>query len=529
LIDKNRKNLSTGIYVRVSTEEQAQEGFSVRGQTEKLKSYALLKDWDIYDIYSDEGISGKNIVDRPAITRLIDDIEAGNVNNVLVFKVDRLTRSTRNLLELVELFEEYNCAFNSLTESIDTDTPSGRMFLKIIGIFAEFERENLVSRLKLGFERKAKEGYTLANHNISYGYQRSKGERIQTIHSDEAKIVKEVFAMFLDKNMSLSKIAKTLNDRRVPTKNNTSWQPAIIKQMLLNPTYIGKVRYSLSDQSKYFEAEGHHEPIIPDKIFYLVQEKISNMPNISKTKKPREDNYFCGVLVCGTCGSKFTTKNVSRTGADGQKLYNRNYICSKKVYHNDAVACKSPQITHSKMEHAFIEYIQNINDPTEIEGINIENNQKKSEQELIESIVDCEKKLDGLQGRKRKVMKLFVKGDIEFDEYKKMLNIMNEELEVLDGELQRKKAELPLITATPDVLPEDVILNIKENWIELNNNEKMMFLQQFVKKINIKVEKINFSSNVVKIEYIEFQSGRQQETRETMGARIRRLRSEQRR
>ena len=87
---ESRRNLSTGIYVRVSTEEQAQEGFSVRGQTEKLKSYALLKDWDIYDIYADEGISGKNLVDRPEINRLIDDVESGKVNNVLVFKVDRL-------------------------------------------------------------------------------------------------------------------------------------------------------------------------------------------------------------------------------------------------------------------------------------------------------------------------------------------------------------------------------------------------------------------------------------------------------
>ena len=81
--------LRTAIYVRVSTEEQAQEGFSIRGQTEKLKSYALLKDWDIFDIYSDDGVSGKNIVDRPAINRLINDIKNGKVNNVVVFKVVR--------------------------------------------------------------------------------------------------------------------------------------------------------------------------------------------------------------------------------------------------------------------------------------------------------------------------------------------------------------------------------------------------------------------------------------------------------
>lgn len=110
------KTLRTAIYVRVSTEEQALEGYSIRGQIEKLKSYALLKEWDIHGIYADEGISGKNIVDRPEVNRMIDDINEGKVNNVLVFKVDRLTRSTKNLLELVELFEEHNCAFNSLCE-----------------------------------------------------------------------------------------------------------------------------------------------------------------------------------------------------------------------------------------------------------------------------------------------------------------------------------------------------------------------------------------------------------------------------
>jgi site-specific DNA recombinase len=290
--------MKTGIYVRVSTEEQAQEGFSIRGQTEKLKAYALIKDWDIYDIYGDEGISGKNVVDRPAINRLIEDIKIGNVNNVLVFKVDRLTRSTKNLIELVELFEKYKCAFNSLTESIDTDTPSGRMFLKIIGIFAEFERENLVSRLKLGFERKVKEGYTLANHVLSYGYIKNKGQKVQTIHEDEAKIVKEVYELYINKNLSMCEIARRLNNRKVRGKRgSTSWDSSIIKLILTNPTYIGKVRYTGGDKNKYFETKGQHESIIEDDIFYKVQDKIQNMPNISRTKRPKDNNYFCGVLV----------------------------------------------------------------------------------------------------------------------------------------------------------------------------------------------------------------------------------------
>ncbi|MCL2096486.1 MAG: recombinase family protein [Oscillospiraceae bacterium] len=113
---KRTDSIKTGIYCRVSTEEQVQEGFSIRAQQEKLKDYLKVKCWELYDIYVDEGIYGKNIVDRPAINKLIDDINDGKVNNVLVFKVDRLTRNTKDLITLMETFNENNCAFNSLMD-----------------------------------------------------------------------------------------------------------------------------------------------------------------------------------------------------------------------------------------------------------------------------------------------------------------------------------------------------------------------------------------------------------------------------
>ena len=166
--------LSTAIYLRVSTEEQAKEGYSIRAQEEKLRAYTMIKEWLLFDVYSDEGISGKDIDGRPEIKRLLDDVKSGKVNNVLVYKIDRLTRSTKNLIELVDLFNQHNCAFNSLNESIDTASATGRMFLKIVGIFAEFERENLIERINLGIERKVKEGYALCKNIVSYGYDRPK-------------------------------------------------------------------------------------------------------------------------------------------------------------------------------------------------------------------------------------------------------------------------------------------------------------------------------------------------------------------
>ena len=503
--NESKAGLRTAIYVRVSTEEQAQEGYSIRAQAEKLKAYALIKGWEISDLYSDEGISGKNIVDRPAVNRLIEDIKSGKVDNVLVFKVDRLTRSTRNLVDLIDLFEEYNCAFNSLTESIDTDTPSGRMFLKIIGIFAEFERENISERSRLGRERKVKEGYTLANYSMSYGYVKETGQKIQEIQPDEAKIVKQIFKMYVKDNKAISAIAKALNDRKIPTKRNAiAWDATTVKLILTNPTYIGKVRYATLDEDKYFEVDGHHNRIITDELFYLAQEKIKNLPTFLRTKRPREDNYFCGVLACGMCGSKFTTHNqVSRTDENGVKQYKGAYRCNKKQKYSypDAVSCKCPDISHMKVEQAFTEYIERINNLT---AVDIDDDAAKKERELLEYVANCEEQINGLLSRKKRLMEQYVAEEISFDDYKEMLGILNEKCEVLEGGLQRARADIPPPKDIPATSQKEIALNIKENWEHLNNSERMMFLHRFIKKIVVSVEKRYGKPNIATIEKIDF-------------------------
>ena len=456
---------------------------------------------------SDEGISGKNIVDRPAINRLIEDIKNKKVNNVLVFKVDRLTRSTKNLIELVELFDKYNCAFNSLTESIDTDTPSGRMFLKIIGIFAEFERENLVTRLKLGFERKVKEGYTLANFSLSYGYNKKKGEKIQTINQNEAKIVNEIFDMYVNKNMAMSKIAKSLNARNVRTKRGVAmWDATLMKLVLTNPTYIGKVRYLGAEKDKYIEVDGHHEPIISNKLFNSAQEKIKNMPEIYRTKRPREDNYFCGTLICGFCGGKFTTHHYScKTDENGVKTSKASYRCVNKKYVLKATtSCIAGDIMHNKVEQAFIEYIEKINTFTEIGEIDIETeNDEKKENQILENIKNCQNQINSFHKKKQYILEQYVSEEITFAEYKNMLKVLNEKCDIL--ELELIKFKVPVSKEQNEIISkEDIIINLKDQWKYLNNFEKMMFLQNFVKKIIVKVEKEHAKSSIAVIQKVEF-------------------------
>jgi site-specific DNA recombinase len=340
--------MKTGIYVRVSTEEQAQEGFSIRAQEQKLRDYARIKEWIVHDVYIDEGISGKNVSERPAVNGLIKDIEKGKVRNVLVYKIDRLTRSTRDLINFVELFDEYGCTFNSLSESIDTETASGRMFLKIIGIFAEFERENIIERTKLGFERKVKEGYTLSARVPSYGYERKDGEKIQQINEEEAQIVREIFSMYLYNHLSYLEIARVLNLRKIPTKEKSVWHSRTVKNVLTNCNYVGNVRYATKDEKRHFETTGRHEPIISMEMYEETQALIAKMSTKNYTKRPKEAHYFAGILFCAKCGDNLVTHgNYSKN----KPVEWGTYRCRNR--YNSEKKCDAMNVSHYRFPKLF--------------------------------------------------------------------------------------------------------------------------------------------------------------------------------
>ena len=461
--------METGIYLRVSTDEQAQEGYSIRGQEQKLKDYARIKDWFIYKIYVDEGISGKNITERPAMNELIADVKAGHVKNVLVFKIDRLTRSTSDLLYLVELFNQHDCAFNSLMESIDTQTPSGRMFLKIIGIFAEFERENIIERVKLGVERKVKEGYSLATAHISYGYDKEKGQKIQTINETEAMIVKEIFDMYVKQGLSLLGIAKQLNIRKIPTKENSVWSNRTVKQLLSNCTYIGQVRHRTANPEETYSVEGLHKPIISVELFEQAQVLLIKNARANPTKHPKEDACFSGVLFCAKCGARMFTK----MGND-----QKNYVCNNRMLK----ACDAAHMSHKKVEEAFRFYIEHIDPLSELDQIEMQKQEQEKERnhQLIEAY---QKKLEQLARKEKELMKIYVDDDIDYDTYKAMRKQIGNDRTAIQEELTR--LDVPEEKNEPVIKREDIITDLKAHWNAMTNHEKRQFLIQFVKRIEV--------------------------------------------
>jgi site-specific DNA recombinase len=144
-------------YCRVSTEEQAAEGFSIEGQADKLRSYSVLRDLGEVTVVSDPGLSGKDM-SRPGLQQLLAAVEAGHVSHVLVWRLDRLSRSLQDLILLADLLGEHGVTLHSLQENLDLSSASGRMFYNILGTFAQFFREQLAENVKMGNDRAVKEG-----------------------------------------------------------------------------------------------------------------------------------------------------------------------------------------------------------------------------------------------------------------------------------------------------------------------------------------------------------------------------------
>jgi len=462
--------METAIYGRVSTEEQAQEGYSIRGQVEKLKSYISAKGWSIYDVYLDEGISGKNITERPAINRMIEDIKAGHIKNVLIFKLDRLTRSVADLVYLIDLFKNYGCAFNSLSESIDTSTASGRMFIKIIGIFAEFERENIGERVRLGKERKAKEGFTTACATISYGYDRAKGEKVQTINEEEAITVRRVFDLYVTNNMSLNGIAKELNKDKIPTKQGTFWNSGTVVTLLKNPNYMGNVRYSMDNRERYFEAEGKHEAIISPELFNEAQTLLEKNKRATPTKRGLERNYYVGLVYCALCGRKLKPHMaVSRTGKTEY-----SYVCAGRV----PGACVAKMVSSRKIETAVFEYITNF--PDIVPDTEKEEKEKQAAAARIEEMRD---KITTIDAKEKEMLDSYIEDNASLVEYRSVKKLLDEERRKLLQEIETLSP--PEENATDPKTKAEIILTFTKSWNNYTDTEKRQFLLKHISKIEI--------------------------------------------
>ncbi|HHW68735.1 MAG TPA: recombinase family protein, partial [Tenericutes bacterium] len=455
---------SVGIYVRVSTEHQTKEGYSIAAQKENLTNFAKQQGWNIFDIYTDEGISGKNIQDRPNVKRLIHDIKSKKVNVVLLYRFDRLTRDMSDTETIIKLIQD--CGIEVYTISggtVDVSTATGRFFIRVSGAVAQLEREQTIERVKAAFIQKVKEGKSLCSSTPSYGYDRPKHQEIQTINEEEAKVVRRIFKMYVD-GKSFTEIANKLNAEGIHTKKrgkvqkkrnneetyiiNSVWQPKTIRQILTNVTYIGGVRYGINNPNGFIVLNGLHEPIISKDLWEKAQERLKKVKNISRTNYPKVEVYYCGTLVCGLCGHKLTTQRVIKIKKDGTKKIYYGYRCVNR----EKGQCSAIGISHKKVEEAFLKYINNIAELSEIKNINNINYNGES---LI-NINQLKKRIIEIEKKKEEVMNLFIINNIDNSQMKYMISKLEEQFNILNEELEEEKKQYDSIKIDRKLIPKTI-------------------------------------------------------------------------
>ena len=410
-------NKIAAIYIRVSTDAQREEGYSIDAQKEMLTAYCVSKAIKKYDYYIDGGFSGSNI-ERPELKRLIEDIKQGKISCVIVYKLDRLSRSQKDTLYLIEdVFNPNGVDFISLNESMDTSTPLGRLMLGILSAFAQLERENIKERTSMGMKERIKMGYWMGGGRVPFGYNYDAEAGILVPNKD-ADTVKKVFELYIS-GYSTNSIARLLG---------LSYEK-LARQILTRKTYAGYICYNGE------EYKGRHEPIISLEIY---EKALHIMSERSGGKRIEHGNLLTGLVRCGCCGAKM---RYHRWGKSGYKLvcYSRD---KSKLHLIKDPDCPNEGIWAVELENLIKE---------DLFSLSVKNNNKQMSATTSASLVEI------LENRYKKIT----------DKLKKLYLIFAEsEDTALSSAIKETKEELKEIEKKISIEKKQHLISKRENEIK---------------------------------------------------------------
>lgn len=284
-------------YVRVSTQEQARNGYSVGEQEEKIRAYCSLKEWDLVKVYADPGYTGTNY-DRPALQRMLS--ETDRFDMVLVYRLDRLSRSQEGALHLVNDLKSKGIAFNSISENFDTSTPIGQAMLGIAAAFAQLDHDTILERMALGKDGRARKGLWRGGSSVPIGYDYKDGQLV--INEDGAAQVRKVYDLYLS-GWSMNAISRYMFEH-YGTAYNTWSSPVCALRVLKNPLYKGWLRY------KGELIKGQHKAIIDpqawDNAQALYRSRYDTLGDHQKNPHIAR-HLLTGLIRCPSCGSRYIT------------------------------------------------------------------------------------------------------------------------------------------------------------------------------------------------------------------------------
>ena len=416
------------LYIRVSTTEQAEEGYSVEEQEKKLRHYCGAMGFIINNVCVDPGISGATM-DRPGLKALIHDVESGKCKKILVWKLDRLSRSQKDTLILLEdVFLANNCDFISLMESFDTSTPFGRCIVGILAAFAQMERDNIRIRTTMGRIAKVRKGHFGGSHApIGYKFKENCNELL--VDPFTSLMVKDAFRIFLEGtgiSATGRMIAAKYGTSSYDWNNNTS-----VRRVLSNPVYMGKVRH----KGELFD--GIHKALINENDWYVVNSMLEHNRKVSKRTYKysvdgmgHADNLLTGLLFCGDCGARMYARRVSKN--------NKKYVChsvartSPAMIKSDHCTNRLHPFTVKQLDNMVIDEVRKLSlDKSYFESIAHEYSSKDPKDEVSA----FQERLEEIEKQITRLLNLYQTGLVSLDDVGERIGSLKNEKERLQQNL----------------------------------------------------------------------------------------------
>lgn len=447
-----------GIYIRVSTPEQEKNGYSLNAQEEKLRSFALAKDYEVKKVYRDGGFSGAKL-ERPALLDMINDIENNKLDLILVYKLDRLSRSQKNTMYLIEdVFLKNNVDFISMQESFDTTTSFGRAMIGILSVFAQLERDNIRERMTLGRMERIKRGFYMGGGKVSFGYRYNQDSNILEIDESEAAAVKRMFELFLS-GKSVYSLINTLK-KEFPQYEKTFYD-ASVRRRLANEHYIGNSQY---DGKIYKDT---HEPIIDDLTFSQAQLMLSTRSHGNAFK---HKYLFSGMITCKNCGKSYNGFE-SVCG----KYSNKYYRCSSSTYKfkkKNGWECSGKRFRCEDVDKYILDKIKSISTDEIVPKKDTAN------------IPPIKKEIDKLKAQQAKLLDLYLNDKID-------TNILDEKSNHIKNLLEKLNRQLKEKPAIEKKIFNESVFKLANNFESLSFEQQRIFLGNVIEKIEVIDDEIN--------------------------------------
>jgi site-specific DNA recombinase len=407
-----------GLYTRVSSRNQADADYSsLETQRERLEAYCHSQEnYSIFRVYEDGGYSADSL-DRPALKEMLRDVREGRLNCILTYKIDRLTRSVRDFHQLMDLCDRCNVKFVSVTQSLDTQNPMGRLLRNVLLDFAQFEREMTADRTRDKMFQRAQKGLWNGG-NVPYGYSAENKKLI--VSSNEADRVRFMFHRFAE-FPSLSGLRDELHRRGWYARSGKPWSKMALDHILRNPIYCGFIRFN---EQRF---PGEQEALIEEALFTKVQ-SLRRDRSHSSTRLSRVF-LLKGLIRCADCGSWMTPHYTQKKHKDGSVYRIPYYRCTKTMHFNNSVC----QIKHINAENVERTVVQKLSD--------LSQNEAFLKISLDELNGDLKRKTEPLKREADQIKKRLGEIDEEVARYVKALGQGNLSIERLEAEIARLEAD----------------------------------------------------------------------------------------